>query len=300
MAEKYGCRYTTDVTEVARSEAEAVSVATPDFAHFEVVNHLIEAGKHVLVEKPLTTDVAEAEQLVAAAEARSVRLMVNFANRWNPRYLVMKEAIIANRLGRPVMGYARLSNPGRVPRDMLAWSARSGPEWFLLPHVVDVVCWLLQEQPRRVFASAASRVHRAEGRDIYDAMQAQVMFDQAFVTFETCWILPETMPAVASGFIELIGENGWIRAENGYQGVEIADPKEYVHPGTVPLARPNLYGKVVGHYFDSIRHFVDCVADGTEPSVSGRDGLLVTRVIAAMRTSVERGQPVAIRSVLPE
>lgn len=120
------------------------------------------------------------------------------------------------------------------------------------------------------------------------------MFDQSFVTFETCWILPDTTPAVASGFIELIGEKGWVRAENGYQGVEIADPNEYAHPGIVPLARPNFYGKVVGHYFDSIRHFVECVGDGVAPSISGRDGLRATQVIAAMRDSARSGQSVAI------
>lgn len=66
VAERYGCEWTTSVAELASSDVEAFSVATPDFAHFEPMNTLIQGGKHVLVEKPLTTNLEEAETLARA------------------------------------------------------------------------------------------------------------------------------------------------------------------------------------------------------------------------------------------
>src|SRR4051794_38399016 len=77
MAEKYRCDWTTNIAELA-SAVDGASVATPDFAHLAPALALIEAGKHVLLEKPLTTNVAEGERLVAAARERDVKLMVNF------------------------------------------------------------------------------------------------------------------------------------------------------------------------------------------------------------------------------
>src|SRR5215212_9782489 len=127
MAEKYRCGWTTRIGELA-SEVDGATVATPDFAHLAPALELIAAGKHVLMEKPLTTDVAEGERLVAAARERGVKLMVNFSNRWNPKFLAAREAIASARLGDFVMGYSRLSNTISVPTSMLAWSSHSGPE----------------------------------------------------------------------------------------------------------------------------------------------------------------------------
>src|SRR5262249_15728318 len=79
MAEKYGCDWTTDVEDLARSDVDGVSIATPDFAHLQPALQLIAAGKHLLVEKPLTTDDADGKRLVDAARDRGVKLMVNFS-----------------------------------------------------------------------------------------------------------------------------------------------------------------------------------------------------------------------------
>ena len=98
---------------------------------------MIEAGKHVLVEKPLTTDVGEARRIVDAAQDRGVKLMVDFQLRWDPRFMAAKHCMESGELGDGVMGYARLSDTIHVPTEMLGWGANSGPEWFLFPHTMD-------------------------------------------------------------------------------------------------------------------------------------------------------------------
>jgi predicted dehydrogenase len=281
------------VADVARSDVAAVSVATPDFAHFAPVTAMLEAGKHVLVEKPLTTDVGEAEDLVARAEARGLQLMVNFSNRWSPKYMAVREAILAGRLGQVLMGYARLTNTLSVPEGMLSWSARSGPQWFLLPHTVDVVRWLIDQEPREVFARGSKGVLAARGIDTYDVLQASVRYDTAFITYETAWVLPNTGPTVEHE-TRLIGSAGQARVEGSHDGVTVGDAQSYGAVGIWPLARPNLHGQVQGFYFDGIRHFVSCVHDGATPLVTGRDGLVATRTIAAMVRSIETSQPVTL------
>jgi predicted dehydrogenase len=293
IAAKYGCAWTTDVGDVARDDVAAVSVATPDFAHFAPVAALIEAGKRVLVEKPLTTDVQEAQRLVEMAAGRHVHLMVNFSQRWNPRYLTVREAIVEGRLGRVLMGASRLTNTLSVPEQMLAWSARSGPHWFLFPHIVDVVRWLIDQAPREVFARGTKGVLAAHGIDTFDVIQASVRYDSAFVTYETAWILPNSGPTVEHQ-TRLIGSAGQAYVDSSDDGVIIGDSQRYGAVGTIALARPNLLGQVQGYCFESIRHFVGVVRDGVAPLVTAQDGLLATQTIAAMLRSIETGLPARI------
>ena len=90
IADKCGCAWTTNVDEVAASDVDAVTVATPDHLHAAPVLALLGAGKHVLVEKPLATTVAEAQAMVDAAERAGRSLMVDFHARWHPLYMGAK------------------------------------------------------------------------------------------------------------------------------------------------------------------------------------------------------------------
>ncbi len=295
VADRFRCRATDRLDDVLLSEAQAVSVATPDALHFDPTIALLGAGKHVLLEKPMTTSVKQAEALVEAAERADVNLMINFSQRWNPKHVAVKERIRAGDLGDILVGYARLSNDLSVPRQMLKWSSQSGPEWFLFPHSMDVVTWLIGQSPREVFATGIKGVNLAEGRDVFDAIQAQVRYDSAVVTFETAWVLPEGGPRVADSLYHLVGSRGWtsVSADDGAYGMT-SDTAGLRALETVTLARPNSYGKVVGFYFESIRHFVESIGEGAKPLVSGRDGLLNTRMIAATLESIKTRAPVTI------
>ncbi|MEK6215711.1 MAG: Gfo/Idh/MocA family oxidoreductase, partial [Boseongicola sp.] len=90
LADKVGCDWTTNIEDLANSDIDGVSIATPDHAHKAPALRLIEAGKHILVEKPFTTEVAEAREIIAAAEAKGVKLMVDFQMRWHPQYMAAK------------------------------------------------------------------------------------------------------------------------------------------------------------------------------------------------------------------
>jgi predicted dehydrogenase len=291
MAEKYRCDWTTDVAELARSDVDGVSIATPDFAHLAPALQLIDAGKHLLVEKPLTTDPAEGKRLVDAGRDRGVKVMVNLSNRWNPKYIAAKEAIVSGRIGKPVMGYARLSNTISVPTGMLSWATQSGPEWFLFPHSIDIVRWLLGTDATRVYASGTKEVLARQGIDVYDTIQAIVHFGETHITFETAWILPNAWPSVVDSVTALVGTTGVIKIDQNDQGMEIAsDRMEFV----APYGRFDSHGKLFGFYLEGIRHFVDCLVDGRDPLVPGEDGLAVTRIIAAIRQSLKSGMAVDV------
>jgi predicted dehydrogenase len=302
VADRYGCAAAATLDEIAASDVDAVSVATPDHLHHDVVATLLRAGKHVLCEKPLTTSTEEAADLVRLAEGAGLRLAVNFAQRFNPRWTAAKEAILRGDVGTPVTGRARIVNTISVPGGMLRWSGASGPEWFILPHIADVTCWLLDREPVEVFAYGSKEVLASRGIDAYDAIQALVRFGDPspYVAFETAWILPATGPAVTEGSVSLVGTGGRIEVDNTDRSVELHGRERASYLGTIPLARRNYHGKVAGFYFDAIRAFADDLLGGETTVASGRAGLRVTALVEAIRRSIESGEKQRVDGVLRE
>ena len=90
---------------IERDDVDAVCVATPDAAHHAAVRAALEAGKHVLCEKPFTTDLAEADDLLTLARSRPrQKLQVAFNHRWLSSYYQGAVAIRKGDIGRPVAG----------------------------------------------------------------------------------------------------------------------------------------------------------------------------------------------------
>jgi predicted dehydrogenase len=292
---RYNCDWTTSVEELASSDVEAFSIATPDFAHFEPATALLEAGKHVIVEKPLATTVADAKAMVATAAKAGTKFMVDFHARWHPLFMGAKSYVEKGELGEPVMAYARLSDTIHVPTEMLGWGGRSGPEWFLFPHTMDVVRWLIERDPVEVYSKGHRGVLAAKGIDCWDAIQALVEFEgRAFCTFEASWIVPNSYTNVVDNRLTLYGTEGGLELRN--------EPNLWVFTDRfhTPFSSESItrYGKVSGYQYEPIRYFVDCVADDIAPEATGQDGLMVTALIEATLMSLRDGAPVRIRDVL--
>lgn len=295
LADKHGCAWTTSLQELATSDVEAVTIATPDYLHLEPVLAMLGAGKHVMVEKPLATTVAEARRMVEAAEGAGVKFMVDFHARWHPLFMGAKDYMERGELGAPVMAYARLSDTIAVPTEMLGWAGKSGPEWFLFPHIMDIVRWLFAREPVEVYAKGYRGVLDGMGIPCWDAIQALVEFEgKAFCTFETSWILPNSYSNVVDNRLSLYGEKGGLELKNEPALWAFTD-RFHTPFSSQPLTR---YGKALGFQYDSIRYFVDCVADDMAPEASGRDGLIVTAMIAATLQSLAESRPVRIAEVL--
>jgi len=297
VAKRYGLKAAASLEEIAGDKAiKAVSIATPDFAHTEPALALLAAGKHLLIEKPLTTSTAEARRIIAAAKKARRTVMVDFHNHWNPPFLALKHRIDAGELGKPVMGYARLSNPLSIPFGMLSWAGRSGPHWFLLPHVVDLMRWLIGRQKAiRVTAHARREILKRRGADTFDAIQATVAFEDCFATFETCWILPNGWPTLIDFQMNLVGSKSTAQINCTEQGLRMAGPRKLQTPFTAGLL--DAFGVPEGFVIMPIYHFVDCLLDGREPVVTADDGLAATQIIEAMVRSIEERRTVEIAEV---
>jgi predicted dehydrogenase len=304
VAAAYGCAWTADVAGVAAAVAggavRLASVATPDFAHHAPVRALLDAGADVLCEKPLTTDLAQARDLLAAAERSGRTLSVNLSNRWRPPLLSVKEAFESGRLGRPVQAYYRLSDTIYVPTGMLSWAGRSGPHWFLFPHSYDLVRWWFGESATEVYARGRKELLAARGIDAWDAIQALVGFPSgAYATFETAWILPESFPSVVDHSLAVLGTAGRAQIDLNDMGWHFSTAPEGAAPGRHEYGGWRAPREIHGRAADAppIHHFVDAVLAGRAPLVSGADGAAAVAMIEAVERSLASGRPEPVEPV---
>lgn len=297
FAAEFGAELATDDYRelLARPEIDFVSIATPDHLHHEICSAAIAAGKHFMVEKPLTTDLAEADALIAAIRGSGLKAMTCFNHRWIPAYARAQGEIAAGRIGRPVLAYARKNDRIFVPTRMLSWAASTTPAWFLSCHDVDLVLWFFGEcRATEVYATATWGVLRGRGIDTPDAIQAQVRFAGGQVaTFEACWIYPDTFPTMTDSFIEVVGESGVVHLDRDAENVQMATPQAFEYPRT--SGGSMIHGIQRGAVTSALQHMVGCVLDGTEPLVTLDSSRHVTAILDALHRAVASGRPETVR-----
>lgn len=294
FARSFGARaHYSDWRKVLENpDIQAVAIATPDFAHGEIVLAALQAGKDILVEKPLATTVEECETVVAAWKKAGVKLMVDFHNRWNLPFVNLRSKLDTGELGKLVMMNIRLNDTLFVPTEMLSWSRRSSPAHFLGAHLVDLVRWLSGAEVKRVYSVSRSEVLKSAGIETPDFFQSILELSSgATAVIENCWILNTSAPSVFDFQCEFVASRGtaYVNASH-HRMMEVYTNQGAALPDVA--GAPELYGKPVGFCVAAIEHFIQCVATDAQPSVTAEDGLAAARIIKAIEDSANTRMPV--------
>jgi predicted dehydrogenase len=285
----YGVHGYADAADMIRREPlDAIVIATPDFLHKQPVLLAAERGIHMMVEKPFTTSVEEAEAMRDAVAKAGVKCMVALENRWNSPFVAVKQSVDSGEIGNIVTLNSRLNDTIYVPTRMLKWASRSSPGWFLLPHVADIACWLKGVRPTVAYAVGTKKKLAAIGLDTYDSIQAIVSFeDGTHAAFTTSWILPESMPLIYDFKYEIIGERGALYVDLADQMVRrAADDYRHLHTLGMPID-----GRLTSAPSHMLNSFIDNIRLDTKPAATEEDGLLNTRVVDAIHRSIISGRP---------
>jgi UDP-N-acetyl-2-amino-2-deoxyglucuronate dehydrogenase len=267
----------------ADSSIAAVLLLTPPNTHLELVQQAAKARKHILLEKPLDISLERSELLVETAEKANVKLAVVLQNRFRPTGERLSALIAEGRLGTIVSASARVNNwrpqsyydqPGRGTK------ARDGGGVLLTQaiHTLDLLV-AFAGVPTEVKAfCTTSPVHRMETEDL--AMAAIRFASGAIgsITATTC-----AYPGFPDA-IDIIGTKGTARLEGGqlearfHDGPEVSlsDGTAGTGAGADPMAFSHEHHRAV------LADFLDAVASGRAPRVSGREALKVHALIAAI------------------
>jgi predicted dehydrogenase len=270
---------------------DAIVIATPVDTHYRFALEAINAGKHVLVEKPLTSSAAEAEDLIAAAERNGVNLMVDHTFVYTGAVRKIKELVESGELGDLLYFDSVRINLGLFQRDI-------NVVWDLAPHDLSLMDYIIGKQP--VGLSAVGSCHIAKG--IENIAYLLLKFEDEFIAhFHFNWLAPVKIRRTLLGgskkmiVYDDIEPTEKIRVyDKGVTTTEIESDSDredayrtLISYRTGDVWVPKLDGTEALRYVCA--EFLSSIAEKRAPLTDGHAGLRVVRLLEAAQTSISNG-----------
>lgn len=274
-----GIETTSDIQQLLRSNVDAVAIATPVRTHFKLAREALLHGKHVLVEKPLTANVEEAEELVALAEERGLVLMVGHTFEYNPAVNELRKLIRAGDLGNIYCVEAERVNLGLFRNDI-------NVIWDLAPHDISILLYLFNKIPEQVkvqaHAQIQSRIHDNAHLDLdyADGMNAHI---------HVSWLHPCKIRRVT-----VIGDSKMVVYDdtNPSEALKIYNKGATVDADPVVSYRRGEISIPYIGWNEPLRlecdDFATSIRKGTLPRANGRVGLEVVRILASAQQALDQ------------
>ena len=277
---------------------DAIAVVTPVATHFQIAKEALLAGKHVLMEKPLTATTREAEQLIEIATQKGLTLMVDHTFVYTGAVRKMKEIVASGALGDLLYFDSVRINLGLFQRDINVL-------WDLAPHDLSIMDYLLELQPIAVSAIGSSHIERGIENIAYLILQ----FSNEFIAhFHFNWLAPvkirRTLIAGSSKMIlyDDIEPTEKVRVyDKGVTANRVgdreADYQTLVSYRTGDVWAPKLDATEALRYV--VAEFLEAITKSRQPLTDGQAGLRVVRLLEAAQQSIKNsGQSVDLRSQL--
>ncbi len=273
---------------------EAVVIATPTASHFELAMQAFQAGKHVLIEKPMTATVAEAAHLVAEAERRGLILMVDHTFIYTPAVRCIRDLITRGDLGQIFYYDSTRINLGLFQHDM-------DVIWDLAVHDVSILTFLLDEEPTVVAAVGKSHV---TGNPENVAYLTLSFGSDTIAHINVNWLAPvKIRRTIIGGSRKMVVYDDLEPSEKIKvydKGVDIVDDPEQVRKMRIGYRVGDMWApqlETTEALSALTTHFVDCVLKQRKPDTPGEMGLAVVRVLeAATRSMRLNGEPVDLKA----
>jgi predicted dehydrogenase len=269
---------------LADPDIDAVCIATPVSTHYSLVKEALLNGKHVLVEKPMTYRVTEAEELISLSEERKKVLMVGHTFEYTGAVNKIKELISSGGIGDVYYLNSSRVNLGLFQHDI-------NVIWDLAPHDISIMLYVLDLEPTAVSAFGESYISSG----IEDVAYITVRYPNKVIAhLHVSWLAPvKSRKTVVAGSKKMLV----------YDDVENVEKVKVFDKNVLLLGEPSsiferqlIYrtGDVISPKLDTTEplkvecgHFIECIIEGTRPRSDGISGLRVVQVLEAAQKSLE-------------
>jgi len=286
-------KITTDYGEVLGDrEIEGIVIATSTSTHFNLAKRALEADKHIFVEKPLTLNYKQAQELVDLARKKEKKLMVGHLLEYHPAVVEMRRRLCQNEIGEIYYLYSERLNLGTV-------RTTENALWCLAPHDISVMLYLLNTEPVEV--SAYGEIFLQKKEKIEDVVFVNIHFKNGVVAnLHLSWLDPNKVRRMT-----LVGSKKMMV----FDDMESRDKlkifnKRVIKNNLKDKVEFNVrYGDICIPKIDASEplkleclHFIDCIKNNKTPRSDGEDGLKVVRVLESAQESLSKGGiPVSLR-----
>lgn len=263
----------------------AVCIVTPTSTHYTIAKNCIQAGKHVFIEKPLTNNVKDSEELVALAEKHKVILMVGHVFLYNPAVRFIKELILKGEIGKVRHLHFQRRSLGPIRKDV-------DVVWDLSPHDISMLLYFLDEKPVSLVASGISFLQQG----VNDVVSVSLKFPgNIMANLIMSWIDPVKIRDITIvgdkkmilfddvkqfGKVKVFDKNATIIEKT--KEVSFGDYQIAIHEGDIQI--PDIEEKEPLR--EELEHFIDCINKNAKPLTDGVGGLEVVKIITAISESL--------------
>jgi predicted dehydrogenase len=285
---------------LAMDEIDAVSICTPNYLHLAPTVEALEAGKHVLVEKPLAMDAVEGKQMVAAAARTGKKLQVGFMTRFHSTAQALKRFTDAGEMGEIYFARAQALRRRGIP----GWGVFTrkdlqggGPLIDIGVHILDLTLWLMGH-PKPTYCSGQTYAKFGHREGVvgllgqWDPTTFTVEdFAVGLIRFDNGATL-----SLESAFCANMEQRGIFNTELfGTEGGCSYDPCKmfFERHKTLIDATPAYLPQVKAHE-EEVRAFVSAILEDTPVPVTGEEALMTTQIIDAIYRSSELGREVPV------
>jgi len=281
-----GVKVTKDYEELLESDVEAVAIATPVSTHYDLARAALEHGKHILVEKPLTNDSHQAQDLIDLARENGRVLMVGHTFEYNPAVGFLRDFIASGKLGQVYYINATRVNLGIFQQDI-------NVVWDLAPHDISILLYILGVEPISVSARGSAYVQPG----IHDVAYLTFRFpDGVMADVRVSWLDPCKIRSITVvGSLKMIVYDDVEPVEK----IKIYDKGVDVPPYSDTLEEFHLsyrHGDITTPAISSAEplnlectHFLDCIRYNKKPRSNGVVGLRVVRILEHAQRSLLNG-----------
>lgn len=266
-----------------KEDVDAVIISSENSKHYELMMASIEAGKHVLVEKPITISLKDADECISKAGRKGVKLQTAFVMRYHDAAIRAKEVLESNVLGEILAITA--TNHGRYPGLWFGEPELAGGGCIMdhTVHVADLIRWYTGDEYSKVYAKIARNIR--SGLKVEDAALIMVKTKKGVnASIDCSWSRPDTYPIWGDVYMG-------IHCEKGYMIMDAFKTNVTVVQSGSPLYY-SYYGADADR--NMIESFIEVVEKDDEPKASGLDGRQALEVALAAYRSAKLGEPVQI------
>lgn len=285
MAAKFGTTYLESYEKLLASGIDAVIICSENSAHKELATMAARAGKHILCEKPISTNLADAEEIIESCRECGVKLMIAFPCRYSPAMVKLANTVKSGAIGEVLA--IKATNHGKMPGGWFVEKEKSGGGCVIdhTVHVIDLVRSMLGVEPASVYAQTGNGLYH---RDFDDTgLLSVTMANGVFLSLDTSWSRPESFPIWGDVTMSVIGTLGCADMDMFAENLGL-------YPGSRGTAEYIGFGENTDARM--LADFIRCVSEDTEPTISGTDGAAALAVALAAYESAASGRVATIPS----
>lgn len=270
-------------------EIDAVVICSSTDTHAKIIIEAAQAGKDIFCEKPIALDLKEIDRALEAVQTEEVKLQIGFNRRFDPSFMKAKEMVQKGKIGKPHIVKITSRDPAPPPIEYIKVSG--GIFLDMTVHDFDMIRYLLDDEVKELMAVGSCLVNPEISK--YNDI------DTAIITVQYkngAWGIIDNSRQAVYGYdqrIEVFGTEGCVQVTN-------KKPTEVSLYGTESTKSDKpLYFFLERYnesYINEMKHFVDCIQNECNPSVSGYDGKMAAIMGYAAKESFNKKEIVAIKN----